>query len=69
MKPDVSLDCIDTPSWDDGRRGNCPLYRQIYCRNNSPGRLAGEANNFPEINCCGCGKCGGGEGFNLLEYV
>ena len=62
-KRDVYLGCTDTPFWDDriSHLGDCPLYRQKHCRNNSPGTLAGAAFNFPEINCCGCGKCDRGK--------
>ena len=55
----VYLACTDTPSWNDGigPGGNkCEFYRKEFCRDNSSGRLAGASFNFPEKNCCGCGK-------------
>ena len=53
----IYLACTDTPSWNDGFGDTCEDYRlRSYCQDNSAGLLAGFAYNFPERNCCGCGK-------------
>jgi hypothetical protein len=47
--------CTDTPDWSDGRDG-CGGYRQFgWCKDNVA-KLSGALYNFPEKNCCGCGK-------------
>ena len=54
------LACTDTPSWNDGiSQSTCENYRITICRDNSAGTLAGASFNFPEKNCCGCGKTNG----------
>jgi len=54
--------CTDTPSWNDGAGENCQDYRTKYCKVNSAGPFAGGSWNFPEKNCCGCGKDYYGQG-------
>ena len=53
---------MDTPLWNDHQGFNCELYR-VFCENEGikPGneRLFGNGSNYPEINCCGCGKGNG----------
>ena len=50
----LELDSEDTPGWDDGEGEDCAEYRSYYC---DPGdSLAGKQYNYPEQNCCGCGK-------------
>ena len=49
------IECVDTPGWDDGSRikYDCGKYRRVFkCAEN----LIGELYNYPEQNCCGCGK-------------
>ena len=60
------LACVDTPSWKNNRFGNnwadCDVYARNYCRNgvlNWGGegiKMGGKVNNYPEHNCCACGK-------------
>ena len=54
------LGCSDTLSWSDRYEKNCEYYAQVYCENRSvkPGMefALGAANNYPEENCCVCGK-------------
>ena len=56
----IHIACTDTASWTDGvgPTGNtCEDYRTTFCRDNSVNpALAGAPFNFPEKNCCGCGK-------------
>ena len=55
----IYLACTDTPSWNDGsgtQHTTCEDYRTKYCWDNSAKSLAGVSYNFPEKNCCGCGK-------------
>ena len=53
----VYLACTDTPSWDDGLGDTCEHYRITFCQDNKVHEdLAGASFNFPEKNCCGCGK-------------
>ena len=54
------LDCIDALSWEDGFEETCTDYGNEYCEN---GRFktdyehyCGSTHNFPEENCCSCGK-------------
>ena len=47
-----TLDCIDTPGWNDGIGNDCSQYRKVLCADN----LIGEGYNYPELNCCGCRK-------------
>ena len=51
----IFLACTDTPSWDDGDGETCPDYRTNYCFDNIAS-VAGPFWNYPELNCCGCGK-------------
>lgn len=58
----TELKCTDTPGWRNGHGfGNsCDLYAKTYCENGkakSTTRWAlGRNNNWPEHNCCVCGK-------------
>ena len=62
----IHLACTDTSSWNNGNgihanTYTCEYYRTHYCEYNSVGSLAGVSMagvdfNFPEKNCCGCGK-------------
>ena len=56
--------CMDTPSWDDGAFGeDCKTYRNYWCENNAMKPeyefMFGSKSNYPEKNCCGCGKYSG----------
>ena len=53
--------CTDTPSWTDGNTPNaetCEDYRMgPLCRNGvTITTIMGSEFNYPEKNCCGCGK-------------
>ena len=55
--------CIDTPSWKSTDGLDCEAFRKLrVCENGGPkpGDYAhfGIENNYPEKNCCGCGKFG-----------
>ena len=61
----ISLtDCTDTPLWDDGAFGeDCNTYRTYWCERNAMKPeyefMFGSKSNYPEKNCCGCGKYSG----------
>ena len=54
------LECIDTPSWDNGYEKGCKWYAGNACDKGLPrsgvGIGFGSSYNFPELNCCACGK-------------
>ena len=59
------LDCIDTPGWNNGAYG-CDTYKsKKWCEGGSaaPGSqwTLGKQFNYPEDNCCICGKRGPGK--------
>jgi len=60
----AAVQCADTASWDNTSGKGCEQYAE-YCANGSfrPGSewTGGEAFNFPEANCCSCGKPLSGE--------
>ena len=55
---------MDTPSWSDEQElsSGCEWY-QVRCKNGNPKpekeHLFGKLANYPEENCCGCGKTEG----------
>ena len=51
----IFLACTDTPSWDDEDGETCADYRKKYCFDNIA-YVYGPLFNYPELNCCGCGK-------------
>ena len=51
----IFLACTDTPSWDDVHGKTCADYRKKYCFDNIA-YVNGFLVNYPEQNCCGCGK-------------
>ena len=56
--------CMDTPLWDDGAFGeDCNTYRTYWCERNAMKPeyefMFGSKSNYPEKNCCGCGKYSG----------
>eukprot|EP00931_Biecheleriopsis_adriatica_P020339 TRINITY_DN13626_c0_g1_i2.p1 TRINITY_DN13626_c0_g1~~TRINITY_DN13626_c0_g1_i2.p1 ORF type:complete len:2325 (-),score=316.51 TRINITY_DN13626_c0_g1_i2:28-7002(-) len=59
----TAASCIDTPNWDNAHAWgamNCAQYESRgLCANGAPTRGVygmGEKYNFPEKNCCSCGK-------------
>ena len=62
--------CTDTPGWDNGPRPGGPLscvqYANLYCMNGAfrehMSWTSGAAFNYPEQNCCACGKAFGARG-------
>ena len=57
--PKISSQCIDTPNWTDLHKYDCKYYlNKDICRNNDllGEHYAGASYNFPELNCCACGK-------------
>lgn len=63
LKCQITLACTDTASWNDGYgmscnhyRTSCTDYPTYYCCDGKAGSLSGVFYNFPEKNCCGCGK-------------
>ena len=55
---------MDTPLWDDGAFGeDCNTYRTYWCERNAMKPeyefMFGSKSNYPEKNCCGCGKYSG----------
>ena len=69
-----NLDCSDTPEWDnrgDGSGFDCKEYAEKkWCENGAarPGHedSLGSKHNYPENNCCVCGK-GKGTGICTLN--
>ena len=61
--------CTDTENWLDGKKNKCEDYSEGWCEKGqlSPDHSdkAGSSNNFPELNCCVCGK----KKFNNLPSV
>ena len=51
--------CVDTEKWSDNKGKSCSTYAG-FCSSYQfkPGfeTYAGAINNFPELNCCSCGK-------------
>jgi hypothetical protein len=55
----TSAECIDTADWVNDRGYNCDTYKNNYlCINGVIGSYTGTGSrwNFPEDNCCVCGK-------------
>ena len=52
------LACIDTPGWKNGHGIDCKDYERSLCKNGrlKKGTTLGESYNYPEENCCACGK-------------
>ena len=53
--------CRDTPNWNNGNSVfTCSVYEANYCKDGGflPGSewVGGQTYNFPENNCCACGK-------------
>ena len=52
--------CEDTPLWKDKSGNTCSYYFNTICLNGLYNRAyqnyAGSRFNFPELNCCQCGK-------------
>ena len=54
--------CVNTPYWTNGYFG-CDAYEDFgLCKNGlvSPFTESGKGSNYPEDNCCACGKKGVG---------
>eukprot|EP00965_Chrysotila_dentata_P132517 4382182-Pleurochrysis_carterae.AAC.3 len=58
----MAATCTDTASWNDGRGRGCSVFAMSYCRAGGfrigADWASGAAYNFPERNCCECGKAG-----------
>ena len=56
----LELGCADTELWDDGYGNDCATYGAFYCLNGAPipgyEYTVGHDRNYPELNCCACGK-------------
>ena len=57
--------CTDTFGWKDKNGNDCQYYqKKNICKDNRINRvassvfIAGSEYNFPELNCCACGKTG-----------
>ena len=58
------LECIDTADWEDDVGFNCEDYKnKLWCENGVArySLVTGSESNFPEDNCCLCGKGKPGE--------
>ena len=68
-----NVGCTDTPSWDNGYGQDCSLYGTRYCENGAakPGHEAdlGAKYNYPENNCCVCGKGNFSNNQRDLNYI
>jgi hypothetical protein len=49
------LDCVDTGYWVNGHGHDCKSYSKRWCENGAAKKL-GSKYNYPENNCCVCGK-------------
>ena len=53
-------ECVDTPGWDNSRGKTCDEYGRLYCTDGGFKQghswIGGEVFNWPERNCCACGK-------------
>ena len=52
-------ECEDTPNWSNGQGQSCSDYAETFCIDKSPKdnvTLFGQDFEFPENNCCACGK-------------
>jgi len=49
--------CKNTPGWKSRTGKSCKTYEEMgWCKNGSAGPFSGWFANFPEKNCCACGK-------------
>ena len=60
MNKRFTLGCINTKGWKNGEGHDCSSYEKMWCFNggakvDSEWSL-GAAYNYPEENCCACGK-------------
>ena len=60
MNENTEGTCRDTPGWENSNGYGCAYYQAHWCANGTakPGMQGtlGPAWNFPEANCCACGK-------------
>ena len=56
----LDLDCVDTGNWDSGKGHDCNSYANTWCQNGAANTgyewTLGSNYNYPENNCCVCGK-------------
>jgi len=56
----TEIPCTDTPGWSDPSKFTCSDYERLQCSGGQfiPGKedSEGPVNNYPERNCCACGK-------------
>ena len=54
------LACVDTDCWDNGYGHDCKSYGERWCENGAAKAgsewTLGSKYNYPENNCCVCGK-------------
>ena len=49
--------CVDTPGWADLDGNDCEIYASYICVNGiAHPETEGSDFNYPERNCCACGK-------------
>merc|ERR1719478_2062055 len=57
-----TAECTDTPRWTNGNRKSCDDYAELWCSNGDYREgfrfTTGQKYNYPEHNCCVCGKQG-----------
>ena len=66
------LGCSDKPSWYDGLGHDCNTYAYLqWCENGAakPGTGLGAIYNYPEKNCCVCGKGNFSNNLRDLNYI
>ena len=53
-----TLDCTDTPSWNDFHGNGCHYYAKNWCENGLQRlgweSVSGAEHDYPEVNCCAC---------------
>ena len=73
------LECVDTAAWNNGGTYNCELYGRHVCHYVCDGVgctgqaligsewALGSNHNYPEQNCCACGKIGAAQGKQFVK--
>ena len=56
----IDSDCVDTDCWENGYDHDCNSYATQWCENGAANTgsewTLGSTYNYPENNCCVCGK-------------
>ena len=73
FEPNSASVCNDTPAWENGVGYDCNNYGKRWCENGTarPGEewTLGAEYNYPENNCCVCGKRNGKYQLNVDHHM